>query len=76
MWQSHWRFHPRQGKRAVWMRCLEVAGVPPGQHGFKPKAFYQKNGSSDNLGNELPGDIGQTHVPAVVIVGKPFMVYP
>lgn len=32
--------------------------------------------SSDDLGNEFPGDIGQTHVPAVVIVGKPFMVYP
>jgi hypothetical protein len=36
----------------------------------------KRNGSSDNLGNELSGDIGQTHVPAVVIVGKPFMVYP
>ena len=36
----------------------------------------ERNRSSDDLGNEFPGDIGQTHVPAVVIVGKPFMVYP
>ena len=37
---------------------------------------WERNRSSDDLGNEFPGDIGQTHVPAVVIVGKPFMVYP
>jgi hypothetical protein len=67
-------------------------GSLAGRHGFKYSAFYQKgkvtvqvpsrfcwrtrSRSSDDLGNEFPGDIGQTHVPAVVIVGKPLMVYP
>jgi len=36
----------------------------------------KRNRSSDDLRNEFPGDIGQTHVPAVVIVSQPLMVYP
>jgi hypothetical protein len=69
--------------RGRWMRSPPSepgsAGSPAEEHGSERGAFYQKgerNRSSDDLGNEFPGDIGQTHVPAVVIVGKPLMVYP
>jgi len=56
-------------------KCRESRrGAPLQTRGVLSKG--ERNRSSDDLGNEFPGDIGQTHVPAVVIVGKPFMVYP
>ena len=73
-----------QGGEGGGVDAITTLGVwkcrsPAEEHGSERGAFYQKgerNRSSDDLGNEFPGDIGQTHVPAVVIVGKPLMVYP